>query len=297
MHIYVPSNLPRRPGLVVVLHGCDQTVQSYDRGSGWSRLAERDGFVVLYPEQKAANNAKCCFSWFLPGDVTRGQGEVRSIIQMIEQVSADHNVDQSRIFVTGLSAGGAMTAALLATYPEKFAGGAIIGAIPYGSAHSVQEAFECMFSDRETAPRILGDRVRAASEHRGPWPRLSIWHGSDDPIVRPSNAEECVRQWTNVHGLTAEASRFERIGRHTRRVWKDSKGRERLEAFTLAGMGHGIPVNSGAGHATTTPFFLDVGLSSTHRIAEFWGLIDLAMADGATVASAAPRSRRIITVG
>lgn len=275
--VFVPEHLPRKPALVVVLHGCDQTAESYDRGSGWSALAERLGFVLLYPEQLSSNNAKNCFSWFLPADVTRGEGEVHSIHQMIEQVAKEHDIDRRRIFVTGLSAGGAMTAALLATYPDVFAAGAIIGGLPYGSARSVQEAFEIMFSDRETAPRVLGDRVRGASQHRGTWPRVSIWHGRSDQIVRPSNADESVRQWTNVHGLSAGAAEVERLGRHTHRKWKDAKGKTLVEEFSLQGMGHGVPISTAGGAAdcgTEAPFFIDAGLSSTYLIAQSWGLAE-----------------------
>ena len=281
MKVYVPAKLARRPALVVVLHGCDQTAAEYDRGSGWSMLAERAGFVLLYPEQKASNNAKNCFSWFQPGDVARGAGEAMSIAQMVEQVAVDYRVDRARIFVTGLSAGGAMTAALLATYPDLFATGAIIGGLPFGSARSMQEAFECMFGDRVTTAHVLGDRVRGASDHAGPWPHVSVWHGTEDTTVRASNAEELVRQWTNVHGLSAAPTSVEEKGAHRRRRWTNAKGHVAVEHYSLAGMGHGVPVDLRQGHASIgakTPFFLDVGISSTEQIAVRWGLIDASAA-------------------
>src|SRR5205085_5815523 len=132
MFAYVPNNLARAPALVVVLHGCTQSAASYDLGAGWSKLAERCGFVVLLPEQTSANNPKTCFNWFLPGDTVRGRGEALSIRQMIEKTIGAHGIDRTRVFITGLSAGGAMTAAMLATYPEVFAAGAIIAGLPYG---------------------------------------------------------------------------------------------------------------------------------------------------------------------
>jgi hypothetical protein len=131
-----------------------------------------------------------------------------------------------------------------------------------------------MFTEQGHAAQALGDRVRAASRHRGPWPKISVWHGTDDPIVKPSNAEDIIRQWTNVHGLSESPSYHEFIENHTRRVWSDANGEALLEAFSIGGMMHGVPL------ATTTQercgctgaFFLDMGISSTHRIARFWRL-------------------------
>lgn len=279
MLAYVPDSLPPKPALVVALHGCTQTAAGYDHGTGWSTLADRHGFAVIYPEQQACNNAKRCFSWFLPGDTRREQGEASSIRQMIERAIADFGVDRRRVYVTGLSAGGAMASVMLATYPEVFAGGAIIAGLPYGCASNVQEAFEAMLNEHSPSARALGDPVRAASVHQGPWPRVSVWHGSADPIVKPSNGENIIRQWIRVHGLTAHPSHEERRTSHSRHVWNDANGNTLIEAFTISGMGHGVPLSTGEGGEScgaVGPFFLDVGISSTHHIARFWGLDDVA---------------------
>src|SRR2546430_173178 len=160
MFTYVPKKLARSPALVVVLHGCTQSAASYDLGAGWSTLAERYGFVLLFPEQTPANNPKTCFNWFLPGDTARGRGEALSIRQMIEKTIGAHGIDRAQVFITGLSAGGAMTAAMLATYPEVFAAGAIIAGLPYGTAGNVQEAFESMFQGRSHPAKEWGDLER-----------------------------------------------------------------------------------------------------------------------------------------
>ena len=224
MHAYVPDGVGPSPPLVVALHGCTQTANSYDQGTGWSHLADRLRFILIFPEQQAANNPKNCFSWFLPGDTSRDSGEALSIRQMVANAVETFGVDRRRMFVTGLSAGGAMASVMLATYPEVFAGGAIIAGLPYGSASSVQEAFEAMFNERAPSPRALGDHVRGASSHRGPWPKISVWHGTADTVVRPSNADHIIRQWLDVQKLAERASIEEQIGRHTRRVWKDYRG-------------------------------------------------------------------------
>ena len=167
----------------------------YDRGSGWSVLAARQGFALLLPEQRTANNANRCFNWFEPGDTHRDRGEAASIRQMVAHMVSRHRLDPQRVFVTGLSAGGAMTSVMLATYPEVFAAGAILAGLPYGAAQSMPEAFEAMATGR---PRPAAERaaaVRAASPHRGPWPRVAVWHGDADSTVRPANAAEILKQW------------------------------------------------------------------------------------------------------
>jgi poly(hydroxyalkanoate) depolymerase family esterase len=274
MHVYVPQSADPSPPLVIALHGCTQTADSYDYGAGWSHLADTLGFLLVFPEQQPANNPKNCFSWFLAGDTARDRGEALSIREMIAKAVEKYGVDRSRIFVTGLSAGGAMASVMLATYPEIFAGGAIIAGLPYGSASSVQEAFEAMFNERAPSSRALGDHVRTASKHRGPWPKLSVWHGTADSVVRPTNADHIVRQWLDVQRLPEHPTSEEQIGRHTRRTWKDANGDTRLEAYSIAGMAHGVPLATLGSDACgiAGPLFLETGISSTALIARFWGL-------------------------
>jgi poly(hydroxyalkanoate) depolymerase family esterase len=274
MFAYAPEHLPPKAPLVIALHGCTQTIDEYDHGTGWSSLADRLGFAVVYPQQQPANNPKNCFSWFLSADIARGHGEAFSIREMVEHAIATFAADRGKVFVTGLSAGGAMASVMLATYPEVFAGGAIIAGLPYGCAINVQQAFEAMFTEQQRAAAALGDTVRSASRHRGPWPKISVWHGASDPIVKPSNGEDIVRQWTNVHGLSDSPSYQELIGGHTRRIWSNTNGEALIEAFTIRGMAHGVPLATTGGESCGAPgsFFLDVGISSTHHIARFWRL-------------------------
>lgn len=278
MLTYVPEAVAESPALVVVLHGCTQTAAGYDYGTGWSSVADQHGFVLLFPEQRRANNANSCFNWFEPGDTRRGSGEALSIRQMVERMIDDHRVDRSRIFVTGLSAGGAMTSAMLATYPEVFAGGAIIAGLPYGAATNVREAFEAMHNVRSRPAREWGDLVRAASPHKGAWPKISVWHGTSDTTVAPTNATEIVKQWADVHGVSA-APALRSQGRGFRReAWRDAAGHEVVESFTIANMAHGTPLSTGGDGqercGAAGAFLLDVGVSSTHHIARFWGLMD-----------------------
>lgn len=275
MYTYAPPELDASPALVVVLHGCTQSAAGYDYGSGWSILAERYGFVVLFPEQQDANNPKRCFNWFQTGDIERDRGEAASIRQMVERAIRDHGVDRDRIYVTGLSAGGAMTATMLAAYPEVFAGGAIIAGLPYRCATSVSEAFECMFQGQTRPAKEWGDLVRRASPHRGPWPKVSVWHGSADATVKPLNAGEIIKQWTNVHGLSGAPSRNEIVDGYPHRVWTNDAGEDVIEEYVITGMAHGTPLATGDGennYGAAGPFLLEAGISSSYHIAQFWGL-------------------------
>jgi len=130
MYEYVPAALPARPAVVVAMHGCTQTASAYDTNSGWPKYADRLGFVLVFPEQKTGNNANRCFNWFEPGDTRRDQGEALSIKQMVDRTVAAYGADRAKVYVTGLSAGGAMTSVMLATYPDVFAGGSIVAGLP-----------------------------------------------------------------------------------------------------------------------------------------------------------------------
>lgn len=199
--IYIPADLPAGAPLIVVLHGSDQTAAEYDVGAGWSEIADLYGVALLFPEQQRANNLMLGFNWFEPDDTHRGAGEPLSILNMVEQVVSDHGIDSQRIFITGLSAGGAMTAVMLATYPEIFAGGAIIAGLPYGSASSLPAALLQMKGLGTPTAQQLESRLRNASAHEGPWPTLSVWHGSGDQTVDASNAKAILGQWRALHDL------------------------------------------------------------------------------------------------
>ncbi|GLK57017.1 feruloyl esterase [Methylopila capsulata] len=271
MRTYTPAGLARGSALVVVLHGCTQTAASFEQSAAWTALADEHGFAVLYPEQHAGNNPKRCFNWFNPEDVARGAGEAASIRAMVGTMVAKHGLDRRRVFVTGLSAGGAMTSALLAAYPDVFAGGAIMAGLPCGAASSVPQAFESMYKGASRPAREWGDAVRDASDHGGPWPKVSVWHGGADSTVVPSNGDEIVKQWLDVHGLHGAKPTVERKGGRTRRVWTGPDGEAVVEQHVVAGMNHGVALDARRGE-TPGPFMLDVGVSANRDVLAFWGL-------------------------
>ncbi|AOF94487.1 PHB depolymerase family esterase [Sinorhizobium sp. RAC02] len=270
---HIPKQLPVAPALVVVLHGCTQTAAGYDAGSGWTALAEDDGFVVLFPEQVRQNNANLCFNWFSVADTQRDRGEALSIRQMIATMVATHPIDERRIYITGLSAGGAMANAMMACYPDVFAGGAIIAGLPYAAASSIPEAFDRMRGHGLAPTNVAQTSLRAASRHDGAWPTISVWHGASDKTVVPENAAAIVAQWRGVHGLADHPTASETFNRHSRSVWRDAHSRDAIELYQISGMGHGTPIDASSGYGRGAPFMLDVGISSTVEIARNWGLV------------------------
>jgi poly(hydroxyalkanoate) depolymerase family esterase len=267
---YVPEGLKSGAPLVVTLHGCTQQGEAYAASAGWLDLADQYGFAVLAPEQTQLNNPNRCFNWFSPEDHKRGKGEAASVAAMIATLIAAHGLDADRVYVTGLSAGGAMTAAMLAAYPELFAGGAVIAGLPYGVAVTIPDAMRVMHGGDGRGGKALGDLVRKASATRDKPLRLSIWHGDGDLTVNHANARDLVQQWSSVLGLKG-AGKTDATSLRTRQTWEAASS---LELVLVHGLGHGTPLSAANDDAlgSTAPFMLEAGISSTREIAAFWGL-------------------------
>ena len=168
-----------------------------------------------------------------------------------------------------------MTSVMLATYPELFAGGAILAGLPYRSATGGREALGSMADGQTRTAPEWGDRVRAASAMPGPWPTVSVWHGDADTTVTPGNAEEIVKQWVDLHGLGVAPTLEEQVSGASRRVWRDASGRDAVEIYRVPGLAHAVPLKPGEGRGrlgVAGPFMADAGISSTWHIARFWGL-------------------------
>ncbi|MEU2797862.1 PHB depolymerase family esterase [Streptomyces sp. NPDC007117] len=278
MYVYRPAALPANAPAVVALHGCTQSAQVYSDNSGLNTFADRHGFLVVYAETTTVNNANTCFNWFQPGDTRRGGGEAASIRQMVAHAATAYGVDTGRVQITGLSAGGAMTSAMLAAYPDVFAAGAVVAGIPYGCGTDVVSAFGCMSPGVDRTPAAWAQAVRDAHPgFAGPWPRVAIWHGDQDTTVAPRNADELRDQWTAVHGLGRTPDRTSTIGPDdTRRSeYLAADGRSVVEVDRVPGIGHGTPVDPGSGAeqcgATGTRHFID-SICSSHWIVRFFGL-------------------------
>lgn len=298
MFEYVPDHVRSSPALVVTLHGCTQTAAQFASESGWKSLADRWGFILVMPEQILLNNPDLCFNWFNGDDPTdfwwpaddqdRDQGEALSIRNMIDKAESAHHVDGHRIYVTGLSAGGAMTAVMLADYPELFAGGAIVAGVPFKCTTNGWEALSSCGVDmnnegqvpiKNKTPAQWGKLVRDETTYTGPWPSVSIWHGSADKTANPKNAKELTDQWTNVHGISG-APVMNTVKGYPHYTYKDSHGKVAVERYVIAGMGHGVPVDPGSGEdqcgSAGTYALSKFKICASYYIARFWGLDSIA---------------------
>jgi poly(hydroxyalkanoate) depolymerase family esterase len=162
-----PNGLPANAPLVVVLHGCTQSAASYNKGSGWSTLADRYGFALLLPQQQWNNNPLRCFNWFKPEDNERERASRCRSGRWSTGWSHDHGLDRRRVYVTGTSSGGAMTTVMLATYPEVFAGGAVLAGVPYRTAKGLQEGSRASFQGRSRSAGEWGNWCARPRPTRG----------------------------------------------------------------------------------------------------------------------------------
>ncbi|MDX6645332.1 MAG: hypothetical protein QOK40_1059, partial [Miltoncostaeaceae bacterium] len=187
---YLPSGY--RPGqalpLVVALHGCTETADQFRQLTGFDRLADQRRFIVLYPAQDPASSFARCWSWFSGADMLRGIGEPALIAGLTTSVAQRYGADPRRIYVAGLSAGGAMSAVMGATYPDLYA------AIGVGSGCEYA-GWPCVASSGLLDPAVAGQLAYLAmGANARPMPAV-IFQGDADTTVPPANAQELVRQW------------------------------------------------------------------------------------------------------
>ena len=274
MYVYRPDGLGSGAPVVVAMHGCTQNANAYYANSGWPKYADLFGFIVVFPEQKSANAANACFNWFTAGDVARGQGEALSVKQMVDYAQSTYGADPARTYVTGLSAGGAFAAVMLATYPDVFEAGSIVAGIPYGCAPATSP-YVCMYTTVSKTPAQWGTLVRNAYPgYSGPYPRVSIWHGTSDAVVVPGNATASRDQWTNVWAVSTTPTSTSSLPANTTVENYDSGGQTVVRVQRVTGQGHGTPVDPGSATSqcgATGAYFLDT-ICSAYQDALFFGL-------------------------
>jgi poly(hydroxyalkanoate) depolymerase family esterase len=273
MLAYLPPGLAAGAPLVVLLHGCGQDQAAFAAASGWIALADRVGMALVLPTQSADNNRQRCFNWFRPTQVARGLGEAQSIHSMVAEAVRHFASDPRAVHIVGLSAGGAMAVAMLAAYPDVFVAGASIAGLPVGAASGAASALARMAQagPEGRSPEAWADQVRRAAPagYRGPWPRLSIWHGRLDTVVDPANSLLLAQQWRTVHGLPEAPTETTETLLTRHELW-GSVRRPLVELWTIPAMAHGYPVDASGG---MTSEVLPAGISATNGIARFWGLI------------------------
>jgi len=230
--LYIPSGYVGAPlPMIVMLHGCTQTPDDFAAGTRMNALAEEHGFFVLYPGQTRAANRSRCWNWFKRGDQRRDKGEPAILAGMTRHCMGRYAIDARRVYVAGLSAGGAMAAVLAAAYPELYAAVGIHSGLAVGSAHDVASAFSAM--QGQPAGRSAGAPSAARS-----LPAI-VFHGDRDTTVHPRNGEELIRESVDrAAASSVEEGQVPGGHAYTRTVHRDASGRIILEHWVVHGAGH-----------------------------------------------------------
>jgi poly(hydroxyalkanoate) depolymerase family esterase len=237
--LYVPSRAEGRTlPLIVMLHGCTQNPDDFAVGTGMNRLAEEHGFLVAYPRQPQSANPSACWNWFDLKDQMRDEGEPSIIAGITRAVMSEFAVDRARVYVAGLSAGGAMAAIMGALYPELFAAAGIHSGLPYGSASDLPSALAAM---RGASGPVAPTPVRRKSRPRVAAGRVVVFHGAVDKTVNPSNAEAILADaQVDLPGPVRETRHDGVAGGRafTRTVIADAQGVPHAEFWAVEGLGH-----------------------------------------------------------
>lgn len=241
--VYVPSPADGRAlPLIVMLHGCTQNPDDFAVGTGMNRLAEDLGFIVAYPKQPTTANPSACWNWFNLADQKRDEGEPSIIAGITRSITAEFRIDTERVYVVGLSAGGAMAAVMSATYPELYAATGIHSGLAYGSATDLVSAFAAM---RGASGPIQATPMPAPEKRRpvgaNGHVRTIVFHGASDKTVDPSNAKAILAGARA--GLPDSAYEMQHDGitggrAYTRTVITDASGARHAEHWSIKGLGH-----------------------------------------------------------
>ena len=219
-----------------MLHGGTQDADDFAAGTRMNALAEEHGFLVAYPSQCKSANPSLCWNWFKPEDQVRGAGEPSIIAGIASDIIEEHDIDPQRVFVAGLSAGGAMACVMAATYPEVYAAVGVHSGLPYRSATDIASAFAAMRGDPGLQRRPRKTRHNSDSTLRV---RTIVFHGDADHIVHPSNAARIVEAYTKGGDSAERAKARSQASRtYTRAVTRDKTGTAVVEHWLIHGSGH-----------------------------------------------------------
>ncbi|MBT2298834.1 PHB depolymerase family esterase [Variovorax paradoxus] len=243
--LFVPArNAGQRRPLLLMLHGCTQDPEDFAAGTQMNRLAAEHGFLVLYPTQTKQHNAAKCWNWFLPQHQQRERGEPALLAALTRSVMAEQAVDPARVYVAGLSAGGAMADIMGRTHPELFAAVGVHSGLPIGAAKDLMSALAAMKNGAPAAARA------------GPVRPTIVFHGDADETVHPRNGEEVATAALAAEAGAGRPLAHETQGRskqgraYARRTYADTHGRIAVEHWLLHGAGHAWAGGSAEGSFT-----------------------------------------------
>lgn len=254
--LYVPSAYTGQAlPLIVMLHGCTQHPDDFAAGTGMNAIAEEHNCFVAYPAQTQSANASNCWNWFNATDQCRDKGEPSIIADMTRQIARDYAIDPGRIYVAGLSAGGAMACVMGATYPDLYAAIGIHSGLPYAVAHNMPSAFAAMKSRKlKSSARKTGVKPARALPHVMP---VIVFHGDRDTTVDPCNGDHALAQCVPTRNDAGGADNIKvEQGRHpggksySRTVVHDAHGKVMAEKWIVHGAGHAWSGGSSSGSYT-----------------------------------------------
>ena len=246
--LYVPSGFAGQTvPLVVMLHGCTQTPVDFAAGTHMNVLAEEKTFLVAYPQQVTSANRSGCWNWFQAADQGQGMGEPSLIAGITQQIMSAYHVDVNRVYIAGMSAGGAMAVIMAATYPHLYAAAGVHSGLAYGAAHDLPSAFAAMKQGAPQHTRRLAERIP-----------LIVFHGDRDTTVAPINADRLIDQWlqTTNDGSSilqdAAVKRGQVAGGHaySRFIYRNASGRTIVEKWIIHQAGHAWSGGSPSGSYT-----------------------------------------------
>lgn len=283
MYYYRPAHLDttKEIPMVIVLHGCLQSAEAVSEISGWNKMADLNGFCILYPQQKYTNNYSGCFDWFKKKDVSKGRGEVASIKEMLDYMVTHKGVDKKQVFVSGLSAGAAMAVALMACYPESIQAGAIFAGGPYKVAKSAFQAMFVLWIPPNKSPKRWAKLViQQNPSYSGPYPRLIAVHGRLDYAVNFHHSWELIQQWSFLHQTDPKADKIEDGFANVKDVcrlgFNDAKGKEVIVFYKIKNLSHALaidPGNQSNQGGKEAAFSVDKNFHSTYWVAKDFGLV------------------------
>ncbi|GJE15797.1 extracellular catalytic domain type 1 short-chain-length polyhydroxyalkanoate depolymerase [Methylobacterium marchantiae] len=229
--LYIPSRTVAQPPLIVMLHGCTQSPDDFAAGTAMNQLADAEGFIVAYPGQSMRAHGQRCWNWYQPGDQTRGAGEAEIIAGLTRAVMSEHNVDPRRVYIAGLSAGGAAAANIALAYPELYAAVGVHSGLAAGCAGDISSALTTMRLGPSTP-------VGVAQAQAARVPTIMV-HGESDTTVNPRNGEHVLIQ-AGVEALNPSTSEGVSPGglAFTRTRYADETDRVVVESWVVRGLGH-----------------------------------------------------------
>ncbi|WP_219508321.1 extracellular catalytic domain type 1 short-chain-length polyhydroxyalkanoate depolymerase [Nonomuraea ceibae] len=250
MHLYVPDGVGARPAVLVAVHYCTGSGPAFYSGTEFASLADRHKFIVIYP---SATRSGSCYDVSSPQALRHdGGSDPVGIVSMVRWVEQRYGADPGRTYAVGASSGGMMTNVLIGAYPDVFEAGASYMGVPFGCFATTDGSSwnsACANGQISRTPQQWGDLVRAAYPgYGGARPRMQIWHGTEDSTLRYPNFQEQIKQWTNVHGLSQTPARTDQPQPSWTRTRYGGTGTNvAVEAVSLQGVGHSLPVGGMAG--------------------------------------------------